>query len=348
MLRSKVLPSLIDLARILDNCKRYLRTDRNINWYDVVFLANNHLLSPTLYCVLSSNNCLSRAPGSLVDVLEASHLFCSQRNNLLRTYLVDTIRILNSLDVVPILLKGSAALLEAGSVFSNSRLMGDLDILVPRKRYEELYRYFYSSSMHSVGTLENLWRIHHGHAVWNNTQEVYFELHHQPLNYNVKFNPCYENISSTAHVQDLDGARFIIPSIEFRLVHACAHHYLQDGALFRYNRRSIRSFFDFYYLRSAYHPTIDWHEIFHAAEGDSSLYAAITQQFLDCNYFFGLPMQSGLIVSPKAESCFQGYIRYLSIPYYKYIMRIMWRIKDSRFRGARAYFQRLLSICSPL
>ena len=107
--------------------------DDAVDWEQVVHMASVHLVTPSLYWELAQKDLLPDLPTDLRDYLETLFELNGDRNNALRRQALELVRLLNSLGVEPVLLKGIAGLLTDLYDAPGIRVIGDLDILVPEK-----------------------------------------------------------------------------------------------------------------------------------------------------------------------------------------------------------------------
>lgn len=102
-------------------------------WEAVVSLANKHLLTPALWVALSDKGLASELPEDLRDYLRELHQLSRERNRHLRIQLLEAARQLNSVGIVPILLKGAKHLVTEIYTDPGVRIMTDIDLLVRRE-----------------------------------------------------------------------------------------------------------------------------------------------------------------------------------------------------------------------
>lgn len=127
-------------APLLSSLSQYLTLDptpiptkrhRQADWLDVIALANMHLLAPTLYEQMVAKGHDRDLPDDAADYLALLLDLNERRNAALRRQAVELIRALNALGIQPVLLKGAVTLFDVGDPLQRSRMMRDLDVLVP-------------------------------------------------------------------------------------------------------------------------------------------------------------------------------------------------------------------------
>jgi Uncharacterised nucleotidyltransferase len=112
------------------------RWRRNREWELLIEMSNSHFATPSLA------GCVHDEPGIPRGIREYLHAVLTlngRRNVILLEALSRIVATLNAIDIEPVLLKGSARLLEGEYPAPNMRFLGDLDILVPTNRATDAY-----------------------------------------------------------------------------------------------------------------------------------------------------------------------------------------------------------------
>jgi hypothetical protein len=107
---------------------------KHFNWKTVVNIANTQLVTPALWVALMKKELVEWMPFDICEYLRELHRLNTVRNDHLRVQIIEAVRQLNSINVEPILLKGSASLFVKTFDDPGSRIMANIDILVPKKR----------------------------------------------------------------------------------------------------------------------------------------------------------------------------------------------------------------------
>lgn len=106
------------------------------DWSDILHLANESLITPELFSLLSKDEAVARdLPGEVRAFLEEVHRRNRARNASLFNTLKQAIAALNARDIEPVLLKGCGAWAGDNSASgepSGDRMVSDLDLLVRR------------------------------------------------------------------------------------------------------------------------------------------------------------------------------------------------------------------------
>ena len=139
-----------------------------VSWEAVAVLANRANLAPALRAGLRSRKLWPHAPVELRAYLDEIHRFNEGRNNHLRQQILEVARLLNGVKIIPLPLKGSAAL--ATGLFADPavRFMWDLDVLVPPGKLRQ-----------AVGTIEEAgWLVPEKYSSGPVTREDFYRAHH--------------------------------------------------------------------------------------------------------------------------------------------------------------------------
>ena len=117
-----------------------------LSWKAVVSLANNHLLTPAMWVLLTKKNLTDKLPDELRDYLRELHQLSKERNAQLRAQLLEAVRQLNRIDIAPVLLKGAMHLVTDVYGDPGARIMSDIDLLVPGENIEDCL-----TALHGLG-----------------------------------------------------------------------------------------------------------------------------------------------------------------------------------------------------
>lgn len=101
-------------------------------WPALLETANAAYLTPPLYAALARMAMLDSIPADVRDYLAALAERNALRNRRLKAQAAEAITALNRAGIVPVLLKGAGLLFERAAPHAASRMVTDLDILVPR------------------------------------------------------------------------------------------------------------------------------------------------------------------------------------------------------------------------
>lgn len=128
----------LDLHRLLGRClcqadsdlaDRLARPD--LPWDSLLEIANRAFLTPALCVALSDERLSPIVPDGVATYLAELSRLNRLRNQRLKAQLTEIVAVLNDKGIVPVLLKGAAVLFTRSDAYATSRMVTDLDILVP-------------------------------------------------------------------------------------------------------------------------------------------------------------------------------------------------------------------------
>lgn len=151
-------------------------------WNELLWQAHKHGLRARLHAVLSAHGLDTQLPPKALTHFRAASIAAESSQTAVRFEINRVMRALGDLDVQVILLKGAAYMM-AGLPPARGRLVGDLDLMVPRSRIDEVEQVliangwvapqisaydqrYYRDSMHEIPPLQHPERdtpvdIHH-------------------------------------------------------------------------------------------------------------------------------------------------------------------------------------------
>lgn len=101
----------------------------NFPWPALLAIANQHLLTPSLYARLTEKGAIAAIPAEVRDYLATLHACNAERNRRLAAQAAEAVDALNRHGIEPLLLKGVVALLDDSPIYP-ARMITDLDIVV--------------------------------------------------------------------------------------------------------------------------------------------------------------------------------------------------------------------------
>ena len=151
-------------------------------WNELLWLGRRHGLLARLYAAMTARGSLDQIPAKALTHLRAAAITAESSQTAVGYEINRVLRALGGMDVPVVLLKG-AAYMAAGLPPARGRLVGDLDLMVPRSRIDEVERAlvsngwaaseisaydqrYYRDSMHEIPPLQHPQRdtpvdIHH-------------------------------------------------------------------------------------------------------------------------------------------------------------------------------------------
>jgi Uncharacterised nucleotidyltransferase len=186
-----------------------------VDWERVVGLASAHRVLPAFSAALRNLDLIGLLDEELGAFLQAVHAANLERNAELRDELILVAKILNRVEIEPVLLKGAIRLLDGLYPDDGWRTLRDLDLLVPEAMLAEAIRAF-GEAGYEPCALHNEVRRKEG--------ACQIDLHREALSGSTQLRLLKAEdilIRSTSFV--LEDGKVRIPSIEDQIVHLIGH-----------------------------------------------------------------------------------------------------------------------------
>jgi hypothetical protein len=224
------------------------------DWPAVLQLANEELVTPALCSRLRRLRRFDALPAEIADYLGLLHRLNGERNDALRRQAVELAAALNRFDIRPILLKGAAALFADAYGDPAARMIGDIDILIPRLRQRA-----------SLAVLADLGyrlvdRYPEGHNAYGefarDGDAGALDLHVEPID--APYILAADEVVARALPCTETGAAFLVPSPTDRMLHNILHAQIHHRADYYRGAISLRQLHDGATLASSLASAIDW------------------------------------------------------------------------------------------
>jgi hypothetical protein len=232
------------------------------DWQSVIALANRTLLTPALFSALVHSGEIDRLPDDVREYLEFIHDSNSERNVRLRAQLAETVAVLNSRGIVPLLLKGAVSLFLSPASRIPARITSDLDLSVDAA--DE------ASAEECLGELDYM-PLAGARGMARPQDAGVLEIR------------CTREFGPSTLVQR-DHLRAKIPSPQSRALHWIVHDLLKEGDYWR-GRIDLRHLHDL--AQMAESDDIDWTSL-RAAMPDQKSRNALDAQLLALHDLFGV------------------------------------------------------------
>jgi len=228
------------------------------DWFKVLRWASSHNVAPALYSSLSNSGLLTCVPADGAEFLLATWSLCRQRNRMLLSALTSACCQLNAAGIVPLLLKGAAALLPDDYPGAADRITADIDLLLPEGRSEEavlLLRKNGYSTLYQRG--ESFYAAaHHEMPLLHPDFPVRLELHRRVLR-DKSFDDMTALAWSRATGIEYGGAQMACPDPSWRMLHLFVHHSIADGG-FAGNHLDLRRLHEFALISRHWQTELDY------------------------------------------------------------------------------------------
>lgn len=268
----------------LDGARGHRRPPvRDSDWPSILQLANDELVTPALCSRLRRARRLDTVPAEVAEYLALLHDLNGERNQALRRQALELVAALNRFDIRPILLKGAAALFADAYGDPAARMIGDIDILVPRLRQRA-----------SLAVLADLgYRLddrypdgHHAYGEFVRDGDAgALDLHVEPIDAPYLL-PAEEVVGRAVPCVEA-GAAFFLPSPTDRLLHNILHAQIHHRADYYRGAIRLRQLHDGATLAAAFAPAIDW-DLIERRFAAHRLDAALHSYLLAAADLFGL------------------------------------------------------------
>jgi hypothetical protein len=222
-------------------------------WEELIRLSGDHLMTPALAASLLGH---PEIPLDVRDYFKAILAMNGARNVQIRAAICGLVPALNALDVQPVLLKGAAMLIGEIHRYPAIRVLGDVDMLVPRPRLAACIE-----ACAAIGYIPvpGHATAHHATPQLNRETGCEIELHHAPVMRHLRAMLPAAGMLGRARTLSIDGAIVALPCPTDMAVHAILHSELADqyAAL---HRISFRTLTDLAALQRGGDPP-DWAEV---------------------------------------------------------------------------------------
>lgn len=289
--------------------EKLIQSIRNsgFEWTKVAELANQHFLVPALYVSYRGKDLLDLLEPELKNYLEEIHRLNIVRNRKIKEQVLDIANRLNSIEVEPIVLKGCSYLFPplSGSTNDSSleqsgrRMIGDIDLLLPRERISESVALLADSGYRPI---DGIWEMtegsHHAPPLGHNDFIAAVELHADiGLLPSLRYLQT-EQAEARASCVPEETARVKRLSPTDQVLHNIIHSQIQDRNAYRANV-PLRTLDDFCTLCTSYSDELDWKALTDSAP---SLFGkfAINSYLGLAQHFLGLQLPNQNIASPTA------------------------------------------------
>lgn len=270
-----------------------------LDWHTVIDISNHYLIAPSLWISLKKRGLIKVLPPDVCEYLGELYRLNTLRNEHLRTQAIEAIQSLNSIGIQPILLKGGASLFIKTFDDPGSRVMVDLDLLVPHTVAEDCWNALRTLGYSPVDNDFDYSDHHHLKPLYRPGEYGTIEIHRDALPASAaRVLPTaliWEQ--SELVVNDL-GIVMRVPSPTHRVLHNLLHSNLIDEAYVR-GLISLRSLHELVMMQTLYQERLDWETIgqWMARGGQAKVLRAALYL---AHRWFGSPMPAGIRPTPAA------------------------------------------------
>lgn len=233
---------------------RNILQTKDVTWETFVWIGSNHLVLPAIYVQFRNFKLLNELPEDLVSYLEEIYQLNVKRNLAIKNEALNIISTLNSINIAPIFLKGTAHLLNGLYSDIGERMIGDIDFLVAEKEIlpaaEKLKRQYYFDP-HNVDEII-FRRSKHYPRLQNENAVAAVEIHRQPVSkpYDREFN--YNTITRDKKRLNIEGEAYVLSDHD-QIIHNMMNAQMNDNA-FKSRKILLRNIYDLLLLAKRNNP----------------------------------------------------------------------------------------------
>jgi hypothetical protein len=247
-----------------------------LDWQTVILIANTELLTPALWVALRDRQLTKYLPADVYDYLSELYRLNKTRNAHLRAQVIEVMQQLNAIDIEPLLLKGAVGLFVETFGDPGSRMMTDLDILVPEDAAQACWNTLREIGYRPVEDRQDQrttgpplsdwpagYRQHqHLHPLHRPGEYGTVEIHRSALASHCSgagLLPTQLLWRNTEHIQ-ASGAEMAVPTPTYRILHNLVHSVITDRAYLR-GRIPLRPLHETAQMQINFRKSIEWENI---------------------------------------------------------------------------------------
>ena len=227
-------------------------------WKSFVEIATEQMMAATMSSALRRKGLHERVPDPVIKYFDAMHELNARRNARIETEIEELASILNRIGVVPVLLKGGSGLISGLYAEPGTRIMSDIDVLIPAQQAGDSFEQLRSAGFRAAsgGPPPNP-RHHHLPQLRRPGNAAAIELHRDVLDYPNGSLLAAEEMLDEVTVLEHGNAKLAIPSHSHQLAVNIGHTQFADRC-WLYGRTQLRSLHDFGLLVEKHGGNADW------------------------------------------------------------------------------------------
>jgi Uncharacterised nucleotidyltransferase len=228
-----------------------------VTWELMIEVASFHSVTPTLAACFDPDIDI---PSDVCEYFESVLALNKKRNEQILSTLARVAGLLNAIDIEPVLLKGAALLVEGIYPQPAMRILGDIDILIPKDRSAEA-----SAALKAVG-FDTKWTAvsppthHHLPMLLDPETGTGVELHTDVISRSADAVIATDWFCEMARPVVFRGQRVRLPEPTRNAGHIIFHSEIFHG-LYTLNKVQLRHVIDLALLRVRHEKAINWDEL---------------------------------------------------------------------------------------
>jgi Uncharacterised nucleotidyltransferase len=228
-----------------------------VTWELIVEVASFHYATTTLAtCIKPTGD----VPGDVRDYFESALALNEKRNEQMLSTLARVAGLLNAIDIEPLLLKGSALLVEGIYPQPSMRIMGDIDILIPGDRATEACDALKAAGFDTKWSAVSPPTHHHLPMLLDPITGTGVELHTDVISRDTDAVIATDWFCEMARPATFRGQRVRLPEPTRNAGHIIFHGEIFHE-LYALNKVQLRHVIDLALLRACHETAIDWDEL---------------------------------------------------------------------------------------
>lgn len=235
-----------------------------LDWSMVLDITNTQKIAPDFWGALRKRKLAEYLPSEIRACLFKLHLSNILKNKGFKEQAIEAVRQLNSIGIEPILLKGSVSLFVKTFDDLGSRVMMDLDILVPQQSAEDCW-----NALHALGytPIEDNHEFldynchHHLRPLYRPGEHGTIEIHRDALpNSAARILPTKLIWEQAEPISNRFGIVMSAPSPTHRILHNILHADLINQTYAR-GTIALRSLYEIAMMQVFFNERIDWESL---------------------------------------------------------------------------------------
>jgi hypothetical protein len=306
---------------------------RHFNWRTTIEIADDQLMTPALWVAIKKRQLIRYLPLSVREHLFKSHFINLLRNKEIRYHAIQIIARLNQIGVQPLLLKGVASLFVRTFEDPGSRVMSDIDMLVPEKLtlycWNSLINLGYNPIADNPRFPINYQNHHHLRPLFLPNEYAKLEIHRDVLPKSISHLLPSELMWQKAVPINNDlGIAMYVASPTHRIQHNIIHQDIVNKSYSK-GKINLRSLHELMVTKDIYHNEIDWQTIERSFEHSGHEKVLSASLYL-AHRLFGSPIPNRFLQTPRTKIY---YARILSQVRWSWINeaveRVFWFSRES-------------------
>lgn len=268
------------------------------DWPAIIELVSGQLVLPAFYQALLDKQVTHTLPDDVRDYFDVLQELATNRNREFIVELEHICHALNNEHIVPVVMKGGAALLD--TIYSDplTRIISDLDLLIPADRHADAVRIVKALGF-SEHRIKETDEYHDYHPLLKKDSPVIVELHRTvTVAEYTHILPAAELLHDSLE-HSLSQSRVRLPSPTHRVIHNIVHAHLQDYG-YTLRKLSLRQLYECAMLCQRYPDRIDWARVAAAFVDDAERHA-LQHYLAQCQACFDLPCPPPLLRAEEVE-----------------------------------------------